>query len=303
MTDPGEGPDRRFYSWLATSPYGAALTLRFAQDLVVQERVGLDDAPDLLFVGISSADFVGHRYGPFSREAQDYYLQLDTFLGDFLSFLDERVGEHAYTVALSADHGALAMPEELTRRGQDAGRFDPRPFFEELRALAAEAAESGAIPSIPRLQYIGGLVFQFEEAAPTPRELAAFRREVADLAMANAFVAEAFTYEELRDGTGAGVTYDRHRRSFHPDRSADVVVSLRERYLLGAQPVGTSHGSPWDYDTHVPLVLAGPGISAGENGMRARTADLAPTIARLFQIPAPADLDGRVLEVGPVVTR
>lgn len=291
-------PDWRFFADLPNSPFGTELTLAFARELIVNEGVGTDATPDILFLGLSSADWVGHEYGPYSREVQDYYLQLDRYLGEFFSFLDEHVGAGQYVVALSADHGVLPMPEELTRRGIAAGRYDLRPLRREIRQVARAAAEAGELPAPPELVFTGGIALRFSEATPTSEQLAAFRQRLADLIRSKPEIAQAYTYDELLDGVGSGKIFGRHLRSFHPDRSADVFFELTENYLSGATPRGTSHGSAWDYDTSVPLIFAGPGVIPGEHGEYTRTVDMAPTLARLLGITPPDALDGRVLTVG-----
>ena len=291
-------PDRRFFADLPNSPFGTELTLAFARELIVNEDVGTDATPDMLFLGLSSADYVGHEYGPYSREVQDYYLQLDGYLGEFFAFLDEHVGAGRYLVALSADHGVLPIPEELTRRGIEAGRHDFRPLIREIRQVGQAAAEAGELPAPPELVFTGGIALRFSDATPTSAQSAAFRHRLAELIRSEPDIAQAYTYDELLDGAGSGKMFGRHLRSFHPDRSADVIVELIENYLTGATPRGTSHGSAWDYDTNVPLIFAGPGIIPGEHGEYTRTVDMAPTLARLLGITPPDALDGRVLTVG-----
>jgi predicted AlkP superfamily pyrophosphatase or phosphodiesterase len=292
-------PNRRFFAGLPNSPFGAELTLAFARELIINEGVGTDATPDMLFLGLSSADYVGHDYGPYSREVQDYYLQLDHYLGEFFSFLDEHVGAGQYVVALSADHGVLPIPEELIRRGVDAGRHDLRPLYREIRQVGQAAAESGELPTQPELVSSGGIALRFSDGAPLPEQLEAFRQRLADLIRSEPDIAQVYTYDELLDGAGSGKMIGRHQRSFHPDRSADVIFHLNENYLSGSTPRRTSHGSPWDYDTNVPLIFAGPGIIPGEHGEYTRTVDMAPTLARLLGITPPDSLDGRVLPVGP----
>ncbi len=291
-------PGRRFFTALPNSPFGTELTLAFARQLIANEGLGTDSIPDIVFLGVSSADYVGHAYGPFSREVQDYYLRLDRYLGEFFSYLDAHIGAGRYVVVLSADHGVAVMPEELTRRGVEAGRFDPGPLVQEIRQLGRSAAEAGELPTAPELVFNGGIALRFPDRPPTSDQLTAFRSRLADLLLSKPHIDQAYTYEELLQGAGAGLIFDRHLRSFYPDRSADVVLNLTENYLTGTTPRRTTHGSPWDYDTHVPLVFAGPGTVPGEHLEYTRTVDMAPTLARLLGITPPDDLDGRALPVG-----
>ena len=288
-----EQPDRAFYAELPFTPFGDEVTLAFARELVTHEALGLDDAPDLLFLGLSTPDYIGHRYGPYSQEVEDLYLRLDRGLEEFFALLDERVGEGRYVVALSADHGALALPEELVRRGVDAGRLDVRAVFGGVREVIAAAVRDSLITEPPRLRLAGGLVLSFAEAAPDWSTLTQLRSRIAHALESSDGVVHALTFDSLAaiDVHAAGVM-GRFRRSFHPDRAPDVAVHLRKYHVLDQR--GATHGSAYDYDTHVPLVFMGPGIAAGRYGEPARTVDLAPTLAALLGV-TPPDVDGRVL--------
>jgi predicted AlkP superfamily pyrophosphatase or phosphodiesterase len=289
-----ESPDRDFYNELPYTPFGDEVTLTFARELVTNEALGTDDVPDILFLGLSSADFIGHRFGPYSQEVQDHFVHVDRALEEFFAFLDEHVGPDQYVVALSADHGVLAMPEELTRRGVDAGRLDSRTIFGGLRESVVAAMEDSLIIATPRLRYMNGIVISFADSAPEADALTELRERVARGLEANEMIVNAFTLEALAAAdVEAAEPVGRFRRSFHPDRSADVAVHLRENYMLGSR--GATHGSAHDYDTHVPIVFMGPGIAAGSFNDRVRTVDMAPTLASLLGLAPPADLDGRVL--------
>lgn len=293
----GEGSqqtDRAFYTELPFTPFGDEVTLAFARDLVAHEGLGLDDAPDLLFLGLSTPDYVGHRYGPYSQEVEDLFLRLDRGLEELFAFLDERVGEGRYVVALSADHGALALPEELVRRGVDAGRLDVRAVFGGVREVVAAAVRDSSIGEAPRLRLAGGLVLSFDREAPDATALAQLRGRIAEALESSEGVVHALTFDSLAgvDVEAAGVI-GLFRRSFHPDRAADVAVQLKEYHVLEQR--GATHGSAYDYDTHVPVVFMGPGIAPGRYGAATRTVDIAPTVATLLGVTPPVDGDGRVL--------
>jgi predicted AlkP superfamily pyrophosphatase or phosphodiesterase len=272
------------------------MTLRFARELIVHEDLGSDDSPDLLWVGASAADPIGHRYGPRSREVQDYYLRLDRMLDDLLSLLDDRVGRGRYVVALTSDHGIPVLPEERARRGADAGRIDSRQLMLNIDAVMQHASSSVGMEETVSYGYMTGL---FIDPRPVPPErMKELRGTVAGLLRGRVHIADAFTFDELASpDTPQRPFLDMYRRSFHPDRSADVQLLFEANYLLRdpmSPPV--NHGSPYPYDTHVPLLLFGPGVTAGRYDDRADPLDLAPTLARMLGIAAPDDLDGRVLE-------
>lgn len=295
LAGPGGTPDARFFTSLRATPFGDEMTLAFARDIVVHEALGQDDAPDILFLGLSAADILGHPYGPFSQEVQDYYLRMDRLLADFFAFLNQQVGAEGYVVALSADHGVLAMPEELARRGVEAARLSTRGLRNVVRDAVQEAVDHGIIERAPEVLFGAGVLFDFGGDEPPAASLAHFRRHVAEKMLGHEAIAVAYTFDEVAEGAGTGAVFERYRRSFHPDRAGDIMFAGPENHLLTSSPTGTSHGSPYDYDSHVPLIFAGPNIPAGRHDGFVQTVDIAATLAVLLGIEAPDDLDGEVL--------
>ncbi len=293
---PGEAPDRRFLAAHRSSPYADLVTLNFARELFEHENFGRDEVPDLLFIGLSAADYIGHRYGPYSHEIHDHFLRLDGYLGDFFEFLDEQVGPDDYVVALSADHGALPVPEQLAELGVDASRIHPDELVAFVKPVVEAAFARGEIAAMPEIDYQAGPVFDFSGQPPSPEVLDALQLAVAARLLQHPLVAAAYTYnDQLRGSIEDDDWADSFGRSFHPDRAPDVTIKLRENQLLRPAITGTGHGSPYRYDTHVPIVFLGAGIAAGQHPGRVQTTDIAPTLARILEIEAPDDLDGRDL--------
>jgi predicted AlkP superfamily pyrophosphatase or phosphodiesterase len=292
----GQDPDGRYFEHLPWTPFGDELTLAFAARLIEREGLGRDQHPDLLFIGLSSADFIGHAYGPYSREVQDYYLRLDLLLSALMRIMETSSGGRL-VLALTADHGVMALPEELARRGYDTGRIKPARLLARARSAVAWARERGVIAEEPKLRFSEGIAFSFEGSPTDPAGLAQLRRLVAEELRAGGELAAAWTYDEMRSGSGDGELYEMFRHSFRSDRAPDVFVAPKRNFLLIETDEGTTHGSPYDYDTHVPLIFAGMGIEAGWRDSRVRTVDIAPTIASILGIDAPDDLDGRPLDL------
>lgn len=263
-----------FFRWFARTPFLDAATLAFARAAVEALELGSDRATDLLAVNVSQTDRVGHSYGPLSREQLDNLLRLDRGLGEFFSFLDRAVGEDRYVLALSADHGVLTTPEYLQELGQPGRRVGPAEFGPALDAAARAAADG-------------------DSAGAADRAAAALERFD--------FVADAVTLRELAGGEPADSFIALFQRSYYPGRAPlpvgryGVDVRLTEGALVSRVPAGTSHGSPYLYDRHVPVIFLGPGVTPGRSAERIRTVDVAPTLARLAGVPSPADLDGRAL--------
>jgi predicted AlkP superfamily pyrophosphatase or phosphodiesterase len=278
-----EGRPGRFWDWFLTTPMLDAATLDYAETLVTSLRLGRDEHPDFLNVSLSQTDRIGHAFGPMSREQLDNLLRLDHALGDFFAFLDKNVGAGRWVMGFSADHGALLAPETLPQSGESAaGRRATR---EERAALSTIARDAAAM----------------EDAGDT----AVATKTAAALARLP-FVAAAYTHAQLLSAPPAADSFAvLARRSLYPGREAGtfsrfgVEVRFEEGWM--ARSTGTTHGTPYWYDRHVPMVFMGAGIAAGRDTTRAATVDFAPTLARLVGVTPPSGLDGRALVgvVGP----
>jgi len=267
--DAGDG--RSLSTWFQVTPYADVAVARFVERGIVELGMGRDDVPDYLGVGFSATDGVGHAWGPLSREQLDNLMSLDRTLGELMDVLDERVGEGRWVMSLSADHGVLTLPEHLSAQGEDAGRFDAGAVRVALGAVQEIVEGEGSVEErraradayVEGSDVIAGLHWHADYAQPADSFTAAY----------------ANSYFEGRW---------RNRMS-----SLGVEYRLRPNYLV--QSVGTSHGTPYYYDRHVPIVFYGAGIRPGVSAQRARTVDIAPTLAHLAGIPWPSDLDGRVV--------
>jgi predicted AlkP superfamily pyrophosphatase or phosphodiesterase len=298
----GASPDRRYYTRLRLTPFADRLTLDLAEALIEAEDLGGDEAPDLLAVALSAADYIGHRYGPWSDEVRDYYGRLDGYLGELLSSLDARVGAGGYAFVLTADHGVMPMPERIEERSEKAGRMHPDEILAFVEPVVAGAARRNEIPAMPTLRYEHGVIFDFGAEPVREDQLDALARAVAAELAEHPFVAGVYTHAQLRAGhDDDSPWYGRVERSFYPDRAPDVVVVTAQNHLITEEAANASHGSPYAYDSHVPLVFVGPGMKTGEYAEPVRTVDIAPTLAAWLAIEPPADLDGR--DLSPVLWR
>lgn len=272
---PGAAADPKdYYDWWKRTPALDEATLALAREAVASLDLGRRRSIDYLALGLSSTDRVGHLYGPMSLEQLDNILRLDRALGEFLDFLDGTVGQGNYVVALSSDHGTLPMPEYLQETGATALRV-PREEYMAARRSAIASASSGG----------------------SPRE--AVRRAVAALESYD-FVADVMTLEELADQESADSFVALAQRSYYPGRvwgglaRQGLVWRLTEG-TLAVYGDRTTHGSPYMYDRHVPIIFMGKGVPAGSSRERVRAVDVAPTLAALAGIAYPEDLDGKAL--------
>ena len=266
-----KGGRQKTLARMYASPYGDAYVLRFARKLVEQHDLGGDDVTDLIAIGLSSTDTVGHAYGPFSQEIRDTTLRLDRNLGAFFDFLDER--KITYVVALTADHGVLPIP--------DRNVIDSRPLVQRLNVAVQKKLGAG---DWFRLVSTGQIYVKSAKA----------RAAILEAARAEPVFEAVFQREDMEADT-PGLLLGLLRRSYHPMRSGDLLGVPREKVLVTRYTTGTSHGSPWRYDREVPILFYGPEIPVGRRGREVRTVDIAPTLAGRIGISVPEGVDGVAL--------
>ena len=293
----GNEPDAAFYEQWASSPFADTYLTRLAETAVDSLALGKSAGTDFLAVGYSSVDYVGHEFGPRSREIQDILVRLDKDLGDLFAQLDKKVGQGNYVVALSADHGVVPVPEDMQTTGADAGVLH-LPELQERIEKALEAFHL-AKPAIARIA--GSDVYFAPEVYDKLRHDPQAMRAVEEAALAQPGVAEVYWAERLRDRPA---THSPVRvalaDSYFAGRSGDLFIVPKPYWLMDGTPAGktrsygTGHGTPYNYDQHVPILLMGYGIQPGEYYREVTPADIAPTLAALCGITL-ASRDGHVL--------
>lgn len=290
----GARPGKDFYNAFATTPFGNDFTLAMARELIRREKLGQGEVPDLLAINLSSNDYVGHAYGPDSPEVLDTAVRTDRQLADFFGFLGQAVpgGLGGVLLAVSADHGVAPVPGAAREAKLPAGAYD-----EEAVAAAAEHALQAAYGPGKWVTALVEANLYLDLAALDAHQVAhAAAEDVAATALARLpGIYAAYGRTRILEGrlprTDVG---DRIERSFHPRLSGDLVL-VSDPFWVPGKLSGTTHGSPYAYDTQVPLLLAGPGIRPGRYAARASTLDLAPTLADLLGLLPPAGSEGRIL--------
>jgi hypothetical protein len=294
------------FDWVAGSGYWGAVyrspfvdehLARLAEVLIVEEELGADEWPDLLGLSFAALDNVGHAYGPWSLEALDVLLRLDRALGEIFALLDRRVGRDAYVVALSSDHGVAPVPE-IVAAGGGAARRAAVPEVRCLRQSAAALAERfGDGVWLADDGYLDRAFLAERGLDPRQVEAAA----AAALAACPGIDA-VWTRGEIESLAAAarpepgspGWLPALYRNTFHPERSPDLFLQTAPDFLPIAGSL-TTHASPHPHDTHVPILLWGPGLVPGTISAPVLTVDLAPTLAALLAVPTPENLAGHPL--------
>jgi hypothetical protein len=270
------GEEVGFWSWWSGTPGPDLATLLLAAAAVDARQLGADGTPDLLAVSLSQTDRIGHGYGPLSREQLDNLMRLDAALGDFFETLDARLGPEGWTVALTADHGAMDMPEWSAEGARAEGVRLGSSELQRLEALLGEVAR--------------------EVGSTDPRELAG---PLAEAIPQLPWIARAWSEDDLTSAEAADSFDVLAMNSHRPGRVSGllgrlgVTFQVAERVLnFGFEYGGSTHQSGYHHDRWIPLVLMGPGIEPGavEEGVSA--VSVAPTLADLLGVPAPEDVQG-----------
>jgi hypothetical protein len=292
--DGGQLPEEtgaKLYRAVYGSPFGNELLEALAERAVVNEKLGQRDVTDLLAISFSSNDAIGHALGPDSTEVHDVSVRTDQAIGKLFQFLDGKVGMQNVLVILTADHGVAPVPEVNQARKMPGGRMPPRIVRDTVQTELTKKYGPGEWISSPSEH---SLYLNLDLI----REKKLDRTEVNAVAAAAAFaiphVFRVYTREQLMNGYAMEDQVGRRvANGFYARRGADVYVLLEPYWIYSAR--GTTHGTAFSYDAHVPVIFMGPGIKAGRFDERIAVNDIAPTLATLLGIETPSGSVGRVL--------
>ncbi len=287
---PVAGPDLN--AAVYESPFGNELLEAFAEAALDGEQLGRRGATDVLSVSFSSNDAVGHSLGPDSDEVADMTVRTDQVIGALLAAVDRRVGPGRTIVALTADHGVAPVPEVMAKRRMPGGRITTGDLAAPVEAALALAYGPGKW-----VEGTAGSALYLNRALIREKKLdeGEVQARAAQALVEQPHVARVFTREQLRIGqVPSDPVSQRVLRGFHVQRSGDLDVLLEPYWMR--QAGGTTHGTPYSYDTHIPLVLLGLGIRPGRFHRAVALNDLAPTLATMLEVETPSGSVGRVLE-------
>lgn len=281
-------PNPRYYNAVFYSPFLESFLFDFAEQLIIEEALGSDDTIDVLALSFASVDTVGHQHGPNSRELLDTVLRLDRELGEFFRFLDETIGLDRIAISLSADHGVAPVPEYRASKGLSGARRSTEDYVCVQRAGRAFEKKFGDDD-----WFVRAFHFDYETLARRKVPRATLEAALKAELLKCPHIAQVWTRTEIeaaRTSGSGGPSLELFVHSFHPERSPDLYVVEKE-FLVGNAP-GTTHGSPYDYDTHVLALVRWPGAEPSSVSERIHTVDLPVTLAALLGIATPEDVDG-----------
>ena len=292
-------PDHKYFTtFLTLSPVGDELTLDFAKALMTAEKLGQDHIPDYLSVSFSSTDYVGHLFGPSSLESEDNILRLDRTLADLLAFVDQHVGLQHTLIVLSADHGGPEAPGYLNEFGIEANYVTPDNW--EKKPALARLKERFGIGKELIQRYSHPYVYLNQQVIHEKGlNQAEIERAVAEELVRFEGIELAVSSRALQEGNFPDTPlYRSVLHNFHPTRSGDIFVIFEPHWFINdfdGLTVASTHGSPWRYDTFVPVIFSGNGLAAKTVFREVQTVDIALTLSKYLRIKAPSGATGAPL--------
>lgn len=308
-------PNTAFYDALDHSPFVNDVLVLLAENAITNEQLGADEIPDLLAVSLSGSDHVGHRFGPYSQEVMDVALRTDRQIERLLNFVDAKIGLANTVVVFSSDHGVSPLFEQSKALGKGGllirNRDVMKPIHDAIRArypghptdYILQYTEAGA----QKDAILNGQIY-FDRAALLRDGIALEKitKLAGEAALKLEGVARYFTSSEierclqLMGGTrmplcSSDAVFRRVARGFFPGRSGDLIIVQKPFNYLGDGDDPANHGTPYSYDTHVPLIIMGEGIKRGRYHNAATPGDIAPTLAWILGIRSPNKSDARIL--------
>lgn len=273
------------------TPFGNQLLLEFAKAAIEGEHLGEGPQPDLLTVSFSSIDYCGHTFGPYSQEVQDITLRLDRQLADLFTYLDKRMGLANVEIILTADHGVAPTPAFAVQQGLDGGRVDDMQMMGDLQAKLSERFDTPNI-LLSRRFYDGNLFLNkdaLREKHLTVSEVTDFIR---DWALDTGKIEACYSRDQLLEGRVQGELGRRVANGFNAERSGDIVI-IYKPFLMSVGETGTTHGSPYTYDTHVPVFLYGSAFLPGRYFDEFYVTDIVPTMCAGLHMMEPPGCTGK----------
>lgn len=274
---------------IRSTPFGNSLTKDFAIDVMKNENLGKSETTDFLAVSFSSPDYIGHAYGPNSIEQEDDYIRLDKDLAELLKFIDEQVGKNNALIFLTADHAAPEVPSYLIDLKIPAGYVAESKILRNLKDHLLKSYGDTLALSFENQQ-----VFLNHAAIDNKKlELEKVQNDVAAFLLNAEGVAEVLTATTLNNASFTEGSRYLMQKGFNAKRSGDVLVNYLPGWVDGYSKTGTTHGSPYSYDTHVPLIFHGWNIQQGSSAEQVYITDVAATLAMMLNIQFPNGCTGK----------
>jgi predicted AlkP superfamily pyrophosphatase or phosphodiesterase len=276
---------------LAITPHGNTLTKEIALEALKNENLGKGAATDFLAVSFSTPDYVGHSFGPNSIESEDTYLRLDLDLAEMMIAFDNWVGKGNYTVFLTADHGVMDVVDLWQEKRLPAGRLNPASINNAVKtALKDQYGEGDFIKSYENYQFYLNYKTLRDKRVSITDVLQTIRPVLLDFDG----VADMVNLHDLSNANLNDHLLSLYKNGNHAKRSGDIQLVTEPGWMSGS--VTATHGSPYNYDAHIPLLFYGWGVAHGETFSRTQVEDTAPTLAAMLKILEPSGNVGKPIK-------
>jgi predicted AlkP superfamily pyrophosphatase or phosphodiesterase len=282
------------FGLIASTPFGNSMTLDFALAALEGEKMGMGEETDFLALSFSSTDYVGHRFGPQSKEIEDTYLRLDQDIERLLNYLDKTYGIDQYVVFLSADHAVAEIATHMMSENVPGGNLSTGAVATQLlNYIISKYGQGRWIKSNSN----GQLFLNHELIQEKELNQEDFENEIAQFLVKFEGIKEVYTGTAMRTREFTQGRAMRLQMGYNHKASGDILMILEPGWLTGG-PTGTSHSTGYTYDTHVPILFYGWNVPAGESSRYATITDIAPTLSMMLDIKLPNGATGQpILEI------
>ena len=283
--------DKPNYGQVLSTPGGNSLITELAKVAIQAENLGIDSITDILAMSYSSTDYAGHMFGLQSVEVEDMYLRLDLELAGLLDYLDQKIGKNNYLIFLSADHAVAQVPQLLKDSNYPGDYFQGNKMIDSLKVILESKFDKYVYDG-----YSGHQIFLNEERIQNKKlDRNAIIETTKSLVRSWAGVIDVFDRNEIPFLSNANPVFRKLQLGYYPPRSGDLYILTQPGWFESAFTTGTTHSSPYTYDTHVPMIWYGWNIPNGKSYVNYDIVDIAPTLAMLLHIPLPNAAFGKVM--------
>ena len=285
--------------FLWNTPFGDKFVLKFAKKLIENQNLGKNEHIDVITISLSAADYIGHEFGPESYEIEDYYHKLDQYLMEFINFLNNKIGQKNYVLALTSDHGVAPFPELALKNGSQAKRISYSKFKRDIDSIDLLVQKDLNLNESCIMASSG-----YRGVEPNFKILNSFDTDT--LKLINTiqyhlkkldYVQETISFTDIKNPESSKIFIEKTRNSHNSNHGYFIKIISKKNHLIGYNNHGTTHGSPLYYDTHVPLIFLGNNIESKNRNDSSYTIDIAPTLINYIGITDYDLFDGKRLNL------
>lgn len=282
------------FSLVKETPFGNSLVADFAIEAIKNEKLGQTNYTDMLTISFSSTDYVGHSYGVSAKETQDTYIRLDKDIERLLNTLDAQVGKGNYTLFLTSDHGATEVPRYLKDNNIPANYVDIKEFRKYVKGVSKSLFNADDI--IKNLSN-NNIFLNKEKLKSLNLDPNTVAQQIADELINHPLVYRSVTARTLQTTDFTDKLMSLVQNSFNQKYSGDIVFMFKPSTISTYyEKGGTTHGTGYNYNTHIPILFYGNGIKKGESYKYYSITDIAPTISALYEFQFPNGTTGDIIE-------